>query len=143
MSGLIQNWCKVIVGRLDEVAPLSETDPLESVGVPRPNGASPAEDHVLQSDLVSGWHLDLFGINFVFDLLFGAKMQTTLKDLGTVFLQSVSTLSSNKQSAKPKTEPCKSPSISKGDIVAVWGTKMISLGFGTQMQAFIGFDECF
>lgn len=129
LSALIENWCKVLANRPEDVAPLCETDPLESVGVPRVKGAAPLKDHILHDHIVSGWQLILFGINFVYDLLFGPKMQTS-----TIFLPQKCVNTLKQRAAIEVRQENNSPFISEGDVIAAWGTRMISLGLGPRCK---------
>lgn len=130
VSKLVENWCKVLAGRPDEVDALSEVDPLDTVGR---GGDKAAVDHVLAPYQLAGWSLIVFALNFVYDLLFGPKMETR-----AVFLpeKSVAALKQTAMDSIPfntngqGSGAAEKRFVSEGDIISAWAIKNIGLGLG-------------
>jgi len=83
LSELISNWCKVLAGKQDQVHPLATDDhPMESLSskttTPDDDADEEEEKHLLTPHILSGLALILFGLNFLYDILLGPKMQTRI-----------------------------------------------------------------
>jgi hypothetical protein len=117
-------WSLVLAGRQSEIPPMlsSGDDPMA------PAGKDPLflDTHILEEQQVKGWWLLLWGLRFLFDLLWWPKMETR-----TVFLprKVVNQLRSNilaslaekaeKDAATEVTEE-QAPFVSEGDVVTAW-----------------------
>lgn len=89
------------------------------------------EEHVLKNKILNGLPFARFGLNFVWDLLSGPKMETR-----TIFLPKES-LTSLKQQAiddLKQNDQAVVPFITEGDILSAWGTKMIGCGLGPRCK---------
>ncbi|KAL2845273.1 hypothetical protein BJY01DRAFT_247747 [Aspergillus pseudoustus] len=114
-------WSLVLAGRESEIPPMlsSGDDPMAPVG----KDPLFLETHILEEQQVKGWWLLLWGLRFVFDLLWWRKMETR-----TVFLPEkvVNRLRSNiLASLAGKTErdittEDQAPFVSEGDVVTAW-----------------------
>ncbi|KAK3940297.1 hypothetical protein QBC46DRAFT_385795 [Diplogelasinospora grovesii] len=124
LSALITNWCRVLAGREDQVLPLPTVDPMETISQ---QADQPEEEHVLKTKKLVGFGLMMFVSHFVWDLLFGPKMETR-----TIFLPPKSfTVLKQRATAEFQTGSDKAePFISEGDVLTAWGTKMVALGLG-------------
>lgn len=130
LSALIENWCKVLAGRSEEVAPLEGSDLLNTVGLSDKNGEM-EEEHVLKQKMLTGLSFVRFGLSFVRDLAFGPTMETR-----TIFLpeKSVTALKQQAVDDLRQNEPEGTPFISEGDVLSAWGTKMIGRGLGPRCK---------
>lgn len=149
LSELIKNWCKVLAGRIDDVVPLSEDDPLEHVEDEEEESVT-KERHVLAENKITGWSMFLFGITFVKDLVFGPKMETNticLPGSSVTALKAKALDDIRPQHSTSSTDGTKanvkSSFISEGDILSAWGTKMIGLGLGPRFNRTIAVMNVF
>lgn len=131
VSKLVQNWCKVLAGRINEVDAFSENDPLDTVSTVSGKDKD-AEKHVLSAYKLAGWSMIVFALNFVYDLIFGPKMETR-----AIFLpeRSVTTLKQTTIASIPSnTRTTEKPFISEGDLIAAWAIKNIGLSLGPKCK---------
>lgn len=136
VSKLVENWCKILAGRPDEVDAFSENDPLDTVGTVDGKDKD-SEKHVLSPYKLAGWSMIVFALNFVYDLIFGPKMETR-----AIFLpeRSVTTLKQTTVASIPSDTGSQSngtnekPFVSEGDVIAAWAIKNIGLGLGPECK---------
>lgn len=131
LRDLATAWGLVLAGRESEIPPMlsSGDDPMASVG----KDPLFLDTHILEEQQVKGCWLLLWGLRFVFDLLWWRKMETR-----TVFLprKAVSQLQSNalaslkeitEQDATTKATEEQAPFISEGDVVTAWMSLIAAL----------------
>lgn len=136
LSTLIKNWCKILAGRPEEVDVFPESDPLDSVG--DANGGQ-VEEHILTKYKLAGWSMLIFIFNFVYDIVFGPKMETRaifLPEKSVVALKetTVASIPSNLSGQGKGRGAAEKPFISEGDVIAAWGIRNISLGLGPRCK---------
>ena len=134
VSKLVENWCKILAGRPDEVDALSESDPLDTVDC---EGDKAAEDHVLAQYELSGWSLIVFALNFVYDLIFGPKMETRAIFLPEKSVAGLKQTTVARIPLKPNGQgsgAAEKPFVSEGDIISAWAIKSIGLGLGPKCK---------
>lgn len=131
LSTLIENWCKILAGRPEEVDIFPESDPLDSVGQDQ------VEEHILSKYKLAELSMLVFILNFVYDIVFGPKMETR-----AIFLpeKSVAALKETTIASVPSNlsgQGCgaaEKPFVSEGDVIAAWGIRNISLGLGSRCK---------
>ncbi|KAK4168990.1 hypothetical protein QBC43DRAFT_252470 [Cladorrhinum sp. PSN259] len=130
LSALLENWSKVLAGREDEVLPLPTDDPMDRIDSQQEEEAQ--VKHVLQDKQLKGFGLVVFGLYFLWDLLFGPKMETRV-----VCLPARSVAALQQRAKSDLTEPEKknpqqqtTPFISEGDIITSLGIKSIASSLG-------------
>lgn len=150
LSELIKNWCRVLAGRIDDVIPLSKDDPLEHTGIEEGESKT-KERHVLAENKIAGLSLFLFGISFVWDILFGPKMETnticlperSVTALKAKALDDISSQYPTNRTNEWTKDKREIPFVSEGDILSAWGTKDISLGLGPRFNRTIAVMNVF
>lgn len=131
LSALLKNWCRVLAGRDEEVEPLADGDPLMTVGKADGNLLEP---HALEPHRLTGLGGLRFGLNFLWDIFFGPKME-----MRTVFLPAA-VLEGLKRQAQDGLQPNQSSTaspqfLSDGDVLAAWSTKLIAQSLGPRSSA--------
>ncbi|KAK4220851.1 putative lysr family regulatory protein [Podospora fimiseda] len=125
LSALIENWCKVLAGRDHDVLPLPEDDPMDLVDAQQ-EGAE--VKHVLDDKKIAGFGLVIFGLYFLWDLLFGPKMHTRVLFLPSRTVDALKKrATSDIQDAKKKTPAL---FVSEGDIMTSLAIKSIASSLG-------------
>lgn len=130
LSSLIDNWCKVLAGREDEVLPLPADDPMDRIDAQKTGVEEPKVEHVLKDKQLTGFGLVVFGLHFLFDLLFGPKMQTRVvflpaRSVGALKKRAISDLE-----LKAGDSAKSAPFVSDGDILTALGTKSVAASLG-------------
>lgn len=136
VSKLVENWCKVLAGRPDEVETLSESDPLDTVGGGK-GRTEPVEDHVLTQYKLAGWSMIVFALNFVYDLVFGPKMVTRaifLPEKSVAALKQTTIASIPSDAGSQGNGVTEKPFVSEGDVIAAWAIRNIGLGLGPKCK---------
>ncbi|KAK4464719.1 hypothetical protein QBC42DRAFT_196226 [Cladorrhinum samala] len=131
LSSLIENWCKVLAGREDEVLPLPADDPMDRIDAHQAGAEEPKVEHVLRDKQLAGFGLVIFGLYFLFDLLFGPKMQTRVvflpaRSVAALKQRAISDLELTGGDESPKSAPF----VSDGDILTALGTKSVAASLG-------------
>jgi hypothetical protein len=118
-------WSLVLAGRKSEIPPMlsSRDDPMVTAG----NNLSFLGTHILEEQQIKGWRFFLWGLRFVFDLLWWWNMDTR-----TVFLprKVVDQLRSNalaslaEKAANNVSTGGQAAFISEGDVVTAWMSLM-------------------
>ncbi|KAK4222512.1 putative lysr family regulatory protein [Podospora fimiseda] len=125
LSALIENWCKVLAGRQDEVLPIPEHDPMDLIDAEE---EGTGEKHILDNKRISGFGLVIFGLYFLWDLLFGPKMQTKLLFLPSRSVEALKKRAISDLQDAEKKKPA--PFVSEGDIMTSLGIKSIASSLG-------------
>lgn len=124
LRDLATAWSLVLAGRQSEIPPMlsSSDDPMA------PAGKDPLflETHILEEQQVKGWWLLLWGLRFVFDLLWWRKMETrtvflprkVVKQLRSNILASLAEKTEKDISTEVTEE--QAPFVSEGDVVTAW-----------------------
>ncbi|POS74871.1 hypothetical protein DHEL01_v206732 [Diaporthe helianthi] len=136
LSKLIENWCKILAGRPEEVDAFAPRDPLDSVS-DKDGGEGQMEEHVLSQFKLAGWSMLFFALNFISDLIFGPKMET-----GVIFLpkKSVAALKETTIASIPSNTigqgggAAEKPFVSEGDVISAWAIRNISLSLGPRCK---------
>lgn len=136
VSKLVENWCKILAGRPNEVDAFSENDPLDTI-----NSVSgkdnDSEKHVLSPYKLAGWFMIVFALNFVYDLVFGPKMETRaifLPERSVTALKQTTIASIPSDTGSQSNGTNEKPFVSEGDVIAAWAIKNIGLGLGPKCK---------
>lgn len=142
VSAIVKNWCRVLAGDEEHVAPLAEHNPMNNIE----DDAVDVEEWVLKDQLVTGFRFFLFVIVMIFrDIFLGQRMQRRLLILPSKTIAALRQRAEDDLDILPpasrrhdhKTEKPPKPFISDGDIMSAFLVKGLAHSLGTRALSFI------
>lgn len=136
VSKLVENWCRILADRPNEVDAFSENDPLDTLSNASGKDKD-SEKHVLSPHKLGGWFMIVFALNFVYDLVFGPKMETRaifLPESYVTALKQTTIASIPSDTGIQSNGTTEKPFVSEGDVIAAWAIKNIGLGLGPKCK---------